>query len=127
MPKIEVIRKGITPAVRAVPTDTTLVVLPMTLERLGMGVEDEDEQPVRLDSVQDAFEQFKPSLYFETTAGEEATEFVAELRVALPYGQSIGRNFGSANGIEAKVIDEPGRTQRGQAERSGAFWGTSNP
>jgi predicted component of type VI protein secretion system len=79
MPKIEVIRKGITPAVRAVPTDTTLVVLPMTLERLGMGVEDEDEQPVRLDSVHDAFEQFKPSLDFETTAGENATEFVAEL------------------------------------------------
>ena len=79
MPQIEVIRKGITPAVRAVPTDTTLVVLPMTLERLGRGVDDEDEQPVRLDSVQDAFAHFKPSLYFETTAGEEATEFVAEL------------------------------------------------
>lgn len=79
MPQIEVIRKGITPAVRAVPTDTTLVILPMALERVGQGVEDEDEQPVRIDSVQAAFEQFKPALHFATTVGEEATEFVAEL------------------------------------------------
>src|SRR5215510_8540554 len=79
MPRIEVIRKGITPAVRPVPTDTTLVVLPMTLERVGKEVEDEDEQPVRIDSVNEAFEQLKPSIRFETPAGEEATEFVAEL------------------------------------------------
>ncbi len=79
MPRIEVIRKGITPAVRPVPTDTTLIVLPTTLDRVGREVEDEDEQPVRIDSVNDAFEKFKPSLRFETWAGEEATEFVAEL------------------------------------------------
>jgi type VI secretion system protein ImpB len=79
MPRIEVIRKGITPAVRPVPTDTTLAILPTTLDRVGREVEDEDEQPVRIDSVHDAFEKFKPSIRFETWAGEEATEFVAEL------------------------------------------------
>lgn len=79
MPRIEVIRKGITPAVRPVPTDTTLAILPTTLNRVGKEVEDEDEQPVKIDSVNDAFEKFKPSLRFETWAGEEATEFVAEL------------------------------------------------
>jgi type VI secretion system protein ImpB len=79
MPRIEVIRKGITPAVRPVPTDTTLAILPTTLDRVGKEIEDEDEQPVRIDSVNDAFEKFKPSLRFETWAGEDATEFVAEL------------------------------------------------
>jgi type VI secretion system protein ImpB len=78
MPKIEVIRKGITPAVRPVPTDTTLAVLPVTLERMGKEVVDEDEEPVRVDSVNDAFEKFKPSIHFETQAGAEATEFVAD-------------------------------------------------
>src|SRR6267378_3146970 len=79
MPKIEVIRKGITPAVRAVPTDTTLTLLPMTLDRVGEELSQEDEQALRIDSVDDAFEKFKPSIYFETYAGEEQTEFVAEL------------------------------------------------
>ena len=78
MPKIEVIRKGITPAVRPVPTDTTLAVLPVTLERMGKEVADEDEEPVRVDSVDDAFQKFKPSIHFETQAGEEATQFVAD-------------------------------------------------
>jgi type VI secretion system protein ImpB len=79
MPKIEVIRKGITPAVRPVPTDTTLVVLPVTLDQMGKEVESEDEQAVRVDSVNDAFEKFQPSLHFETQAGAEGTEFVADL------------------------------------------------
>ena len=79
MPKIEVIRKGITPAVRPVPTDTTLVVLPVTLDQMGKEVESEDEQATRVDSVNDAFEKFKPSIHFETQAGPEATEFVADL------------------------------------------------
>jgi type VI secretion system protein ImpB len=79
MPKIEVIRKGITPAVRPVPTDTTLAVVPVTLERMGREVETEDEAPVRVDSVDDAFQKFKPSIHFETQAGAEATEFVADL------------------------------------------------
>jgi len=79
MPKIEVVRKGITPAVRPVPTDTTLAVVPVTLERMEREVLTEDEDPVRVDSVDDAFQKFKPSIHFETQAGEEATEFVADL------------------------------------------------
>jgi len=77
--KIEVVRKGITPAVRPVPTDTTLIVLPMTIERMRKEVMDEEEQAVRVDSVDDAFAQFKPSIHFETQAGEEQTEFVIDL------------------------------------------------
>jgi|SRR5262245_4622860 len=79
MPKIEVIRKGVTPAARPVPTDTTAVVLPMTLDRVGKEVADEDEQPLRVDSPRDAFEKFKPSVHLETRVGEEATEFVVEV------------------------------------------------
>ena len=70
MPKIEIIRKGVTPAARPVPTDTTAAVLPMTLNRIGKEVEDEDEAPMSVDSVNDAFAKFKPSVHLETTAGE---------------------------------------------------------
>src|SRR5215212_3970867 len=79
MPEIKVIRKGITPAVRDVPTDTTLVVLPVTRERIGKEVADEYERPERIDNLKAAFEKFKPSLPFRATAGEEQTEFVADL------------------------------------------------
>ena len=79
MPQIEVIRKGITSAIRPVPTDTTLTLLPMTLDRVGRELADEDEQALRVDGVQDAFEKFKPSIHFETRVGEEQTEFVADL------------------------------------------------
>src|SRR5262249_30497904 len=79
MPKIEVIRKGVTPAARPVPTDTTATVLPMTLNRVGKEVEDEDEAPTSVDSVNDAFAKFKPSVHLETTAGEEGTEFIVDL------------------------------------------------
>ena len=78
MPKIQVIRKGVTPAARPVPTDTTAAVLPMTLNRVGKEVEDEDEAPVSVDSVNDAFAKFKPSVHLETTAGEEGAEFVVD-------------------------------------------------
>jgi predicted component of type VI protein secretion system len=78
MPKFEVIRKGVTPAARPVPTDTTLLVLPMTPDRVGREIARVDEQPLRIDGVNDAFEKFKPSLHFETEAGEDATEFVAD-------------------------------------------------
>jgi type VI secretion system protein ImpB len=79
MPKIEVIRKGVTAAVRPVPTDTTLAVLPVTLDRLDREVESEDEEAVRIDSVEDAFNQFKPAIHFETHAGPMETRFVADL------------------------------------------------
>jgi len=79
MPKIEVIRKGVTPAARPVPTDSTLAVLPMTLNRVGRELPDETEEPVKIDSVDDAFKYFQPSHRFETYAGPESTEFIAEL------------------------------------------------
>jgi predicted component of type VI protein secretion system len=79
MPIIEVKRKGITPHVRPVPTDTTLTVLPMTLERVGKEVADEAEEPIKINSINEAFEKFQPKINFETLAGKEATEFVAEL------------------------------------------------
>ena len=78
MPKIQVIRKGVTPAARPVPTDTTTAVLPMTLKRVGKEVEDEDETPISVESVNDAFAKFQPSVHFETNAGEEGTEFVVD-------------------------------------------------
>ena len=78
MPKIEVIRKGVTPAARPVPTDTTAAVLPVTLNRVGKELEDEDETPISVDSVNDAFSKFQPSIHFETYAGEDATEFVVD-------------------------------------------------
>lgn len=79
MPKIEVIRKGVTAAARPVPTDSTLTVLPMTLDMVGRELADEDAVPKRIDSVAHAFEEFKPSHRFETYAGPDSTEFIAEL------------------------------------------------
>jgi type VI secretion system protein ImpB len=79
MPKIEVIRKGVTPAVRPVPTDTTLAVLPVTLDRLDREVESEDEEAIRIDSVEDAFNKFKPTIHFETYASASEARFVADL------------------------------------------------
>jgi type VI secretion system protein ImpB len=79
MPEIKVIRKGIVPTVRDVPTDTTLAVLPVTFEQVGKEVADENEEPKRIDSVKAAFEEFKPARRFEMRAGEEETEFVADL------------------------------------------------
>src|SRR5947208_2783149 len=45
----------------------------------GEEVEDEDEVPISVDSVNDAFAKFKPSVHLETTAGEDATEFVVDV------------------------------------------------
>ncbi len=78
MPVVRVTRAGVRPAPREVPTDTTLTVLPMTFDRVGQEA-DEDEAPTRVSSLKEAFEQFAPSLDFRTAAGEEGTEFVAEL------------------------------------------------
>jgi predicted component of type VI protein secretion system len=60
MPKITVVRTGVTPYARKVPTDTT---------------------PIRIDDVSDAFVKFQPSCRFETKVevGEKTHEFVAEL------------------------------------------------
>ncbi len=80
MPLVKVIRKGVTPSVRKVPTSTCAVVMPMNLERIGKEAASEDEEPTKVESVQDAFEKFQPKLSFKGYAGEEETEFKAEFR-----------------------------------------------
>lgn len=78
MPVVKVTRQGVRAAPREVPTDTTLTVLPMTVDRVGNEAE-EDELPTRVSSVAEAFDAFKPGLTFQTEVGEERTQFVAEL------------------------------------------------
>lgn len=55
-------------------------MLPMTLDRVGQEVKSPNEEPVRVESVSDAFKKFQPKLDFRGTAGEEETEFRADLR-----------------------------------------------
>jgi type VI secretion system protein ImpB len=78
MPLIKVIRKGVTPSVRKVPTCTCAAMLPMTLDRVGREVASEDEPLTRVEDINDAFAKFRPSLSFKTNAGPEETEFAAE-------------------------------------------------
>ncbi len=78
MSVVKVTRTGVKLAPREVPTDTTATVLPMTFDRVGQEAP-EDEAPVRVSSLAEAFDTFKPSLEFKTNAGDEGTEFVAEL------------------------------------------------
>jgi type VI secretion system protein ImpB len=80
MPLIKVIRKGVTPAVRKVPTSTAAVFLPMTLDRVGKEAASENEEPTKVEDVQDAFKKYNPSLKFKGNAGPEETEFKAEFR-----------------------------------------------
>jgi hypothetical protein len=51
----------------------------MTLDRVGNEVKTEDEQPVKMNSVDSAFHHFRPSIRFTTLLGQEAKEFYAEL------------------------------------------------
>ncbi len=78
MPLIKVIRKGVTPHIRKVPTSTCATVLPMTPDRAGREVASENEEPVHVESLQDAFDKFKPSFQFRGFAGDEETEFRAD-------------------------------------------------
>lgn len=80
MPLVKVIRRGVTPAVRKVPTSTCAVVMPMTLDRVGKEVKSEDEQPTRVDNLQEAFTKFEPQMKFKGRVGEEETEFQADFR-----------------------------------------------
>jgi predicted component of type VI protein secretion system len=51
------------------------VVLPMTVDRIGREVASENEAPVKVESLQDAFDKFKPNLAFRGYAGPEEAEF----------------------------------------------------
>jgi hypothetical protein len=103
MPVVRVTRAGVRPAPREVPTDTTLTVLPMTFDRVGQEA-GEDEAPTRISTLQEAFEQFAPSLDFRTTAGEEGTEFVAELEFKSLKTSTRSR---SARGSRASATTSP--------------------
>lgn len=80
MPLVKVIRKGVTPSVRKVPTSTAAVMLPMTLNRVGKEAASENEELVKVEDVDDAFAKFKPELNFKGSAGPDETEFKAELK-----------------------------------------------
>jgi len=78
MPVTNIKRTGVRSAPREIPTETTLTILPMTMDRVGQEAP-EDEGPTKVSSLAEAFEAFKPKLDFRTTVGEEGTEFVADL------------------------------------------------
>jgi hypothetical protein len=78
MPVTNIKRTGVRSAPREVPTETTLSIMPMTMDRVGQEAP-EDEGPTKVSSLAEAFETFKPKLDFRTTVGEDGTEFVAEL------------------------------------------------
>ncbi len=78
MPVTNVKRTGVRMAPREVPTETTLSILPMTMDRVGQEAP-EDETPTKVSSLAEAFEKFKPAFEFKTNVGEEGTEFVADL------------------------------------------------
>ena len=80
MPLVKVIRKGVTPAVRKVPTSTCAVMMPMSLDRVGKEAASENEEPTKVEDLQDAFKKFQPGLKFKGRAGAEETEFKAEFR-----------------------------------------------
>jgi type VI secretion system protein ImpB len=78
LPLIKIIRKGITPHVRKVPTSTCAVVMPMTLDRVGKEAVSDNETPTKIEDVADGFKKFQPKLSFQGRAGSEETEFKAE-------------------------------------------------
>src|SRR5712691_10987963 len=77
MSLVKVIRKGVTPSVRKVMKVRTLAVMPLTFDRVNQEAASDLEEPVKVDSVQDAFDHFQPRLSFEGRTGE--AEFPAEL------------------------------------------------
>ncbi len=80
MPLVKVIRKGVTPSVRKVPTSTAAVMMPMTLNRVGKEAASENEDLTKVEDVNDAFAKFKPEINFKGAAGPDETEFKAELK-----------------------------------------------
>jgi hypothetical protein len=48
-----------------------MVIMPMTFDRVGVEAASEDEDPILVTSVQEAFDQFQPRLSFRGSAGRE--------------------------------------------------------
>jgi type VI secretion system protein ImpB len=80
MPLVKVIRKGVTPSVRKVPTSTAALMLPMTVDRVGSEAASENEDLTKVEDLSDAFRKFEPKLDFRGNAGPEEAEFRADLR-----------------------------------------------
>ncbi|GGG67800.1 hypothetical protein [Edaphobacter dinghuensis] len=80
MPLVKVIRKGVTPSVRKVPTSTAALMLPMTIGRVGSEAGSENEDLTKVEDLGDAFKKFEPKLNFRGNAGPEEAEFRAEFR-----------------------------------------------
>jgi len=80
MPLVKVIRKGVTPSVRKVPTSTAALMLPMTSERVGSEAGSENEDLTKVEDLGDAFKKFEPKLNFRGNAGPEEAEFRADIR-----------------------------------------------
>jgi hypothetical protein len=78
MPLVKVIRKGVTPAVRKVPTSTAAVMMPMTINRVGGEVTSENEGLTKVEDLGDAFRKFDPKLSFRGYAGKDEAEFRGE-------------------------------------------------
>ena len=78
MPLVKVVRKGVTPSVRKVPTSTAAAMLPMTLNRIGSEAASETEELTKVEDLGDAFRKFEPKLKFQGYAGPEETEFKAD-------------------------------------------------
>lgn len=79
MPLVKVVRKGVTAAVRKVPTSTAAAMLPMTLNRVGSEAGSENEDLSKVEDLGDAFRKFQPKLKFQGYAGEDQAEFRADL------------------------------------------------
>jgi type VI secretion system protein ImpB len=82
MPIVKIVRSGVKASVRPAPTSTTLVVQPMTFDRVGKEVPTADssenqEAPKVVHSIADAFEEFKPELHFADEV--DGTGFVVDL------------------------------------------------
>ena len=80
MPLVKVVRKGVTPAIRKVPTSTAAAMLPMTLARVGGEAASETEELTKVEDLGDAFRKFGPKLNFRGNAGPEETEFRADIQ-----------------------------------------------
>ena len=79
MPVVKVIRKGISASVRKVPTATAAAIMPMTFDRVGKEAATENEDPTKVESLQDSLEKFKPKLSFRGNVGKEETEFCVDV------------------------------------------------
>lgn len=73
-------RQGVTAAVRPVPTDNTMAVLPLTPERIGSDpsyLRSEQKEPAKIGSLKQAFDTFKPEVHHTETIGD--AEFVVDV------------------------------------------------